>query len=136
MFYRYMYKCDVPSFKAYLIDSHRFIEFSKPWSYFQKCLRWKDGHALEKELVLRANSKPYVTKAKKNADLKSLNLVKKYPTKKIKRHLKTKTFVKGFYKKERRKYYRTLNLRKITDNSLNTVEPLLSNREIPSQKYR
>ena len=49
---------------------------------------------------------------------------------------KQKNFCNRLYKKERKKYYENLDLRKITDNKKfwNTVKPLLSNKGTTSQK--
>ena len=49
---------------------------------------------------------------------------------------KQRNFCNRLYKKERRKYYNNLDLRKITDNRKfwNTVKPFLSNKGTNSQK--
>ena len=49
---------------------------------------------------------------------------------------KQRNFCNRLYKKERRKYYENLDLRKITDNRKfwDTIKPFLSNKSISSQK--
>ena len=87
-----------------------------------------------------ANGKPYVIKAIREAIMKRSELATKYRARpneeNQKAFKKQRNFCNRLYKKERKKYYNNLDLRKITDNSKfwNTVKPCLSNKGTTSQK--
>ena len=120
--------------------SHTYVDLSNFQSFediFEKVL---NRHALEKKKVLRANGKPFVTKAIRKAIMKRSELATKYRARpneeNQKAFKKQRNFCNRLYKKERKKYYNNLDLRKITDNSKfwNTVKPCLSNKGTTSQK--
>ena len=99
-----------------------------------------DKHAPEKKKTLRANSKPYVTKAMRKAIMKRSELatkLRKNPTEEnSKAFKKQRNFCSRLYKKERKKYFDNLDLRKITDNKefWKTVKPFMSNKNSLTQK--
>ena len=140
MYYRDMKKLDGPSFKADLKNSLNNIDPLKFQSFEDIFKNVLDRHASEKKKVLRANSKPYVTKAMRKAIMKRSELATKYRARpneeNQKAFKKQRNFCNRLYKKERRKYYNNLDLRKITDNRKfwNTVKPFLSNKGTNSQK--
>ena len=99
-----------------------------------------DRHAPEKKKSVRANHKPYVTKAMRTAIMKRSELATKYrsnPTEENnKAFKKQKNFCNRLYKKERKKYYENLDIKKLTDNKefWKTIKPLFSNRTKSTQK--
>ena len=99
-----------------------------------------DQHAPNKKKMVRANNKPYVTKAMRKAIMIRSALANKFrsnPTEEnCKQYKKQRNFCSKLYKKERRKYYENLDLSKITDNKMfwKTVKPLLSNKTTITQK--
>ena len=78
----------------------------------------------------------------RKAIMKRSELATKYrtrPTEEYKKAFKKqKNFCNRLYKKERKKYYENLDLRKITDNNKfwNTVKPLCQTRDSPLRRYR
>ena len=99
-----------------------------------------DKHAPMKKKYVRANHKPYVTKAMRVAIMKRSELTTKYranPTNENKKaYKKQKNFCNRLYKKERKKYYDNIDLKDIIDNRKfwKTVKPFLSNKTKNSQK--
>ena len=87
-----------------------------------------------KKKVLRANHAPYVTKALRKAIMKRSYLEKLYFKKKttesLKKYKKHKNFCSRLYKKERKKYFDTLDVNKITDNKAfwKNIQPLFSEK--------
>ena len=86
-----------------------------------------------KKKILRANHKPYVTKAMRKAIMKRSELVTKYrknPTdENLKAWKKQKNYCSNLYKRERKDYYDSLDMKNLTDNRKfwATVKPLFSN---------
>ena len=95
-------------------------------------LRVLEEHAPMKKKVLRANDKPYMTKALRKAIMRRSALKNKYLKNKSEESLKAfkkqKNFTKRLAKKERVKYFANLDLNKYTDNIKfwNTVKPMFS----------
>ena len=92
-----------------------------------------ERHAPMKKKVLRANHKPYMTKALRKAIMRRSTLKTKYLKTKTDENLKAfkkqKNFTNRLAKKERVKYFANLDLNKYTDNIKfwHTVKPMLSN---------
>ena len=87
-----------------------------------------------KRKVLRANHAPYVTKPLRKAIMKRSYLEKLYFKKKttesLKNYKKHKSFSSKLHKKERKKYFDTLDINKITDNKTfwKNIQPLFSEK--------
>ena len=86
-----------------------------------------------KKKVLRANHAPYVTKSLRNPIMKRSYLKKLYFRKKTTESLKKykkQIFFSRLYKKERKKYFDTLDANKITDNKAfwKNIQPLISEK--------
>ena len=90
--------------------------------------------------MLRANDKPYMTKALRKAIMRRSTLKSKYLKSKSDEDLRTfkkqKNFTKRLAKKERVKYFANLDLNKYTDNIKfwHTVKPMFSHRGFGSKK--
>ena len=87
-----------------------------------------------KKKILRANHKDYVTKDLRKAIMKRSELETRFhrtknPTDQL-AYKKQRNFVSRLYKKERKRYYNGLDIRKITDNKKfwATMNPLFSGR--------
>ena len=93
-----------------------------------------DKHAPIKTKLLRANHKPYVTKAMRKAIMKRSELASKYrrsPTdENLKAWKKHKNYCSNLYKKERKNYYESLDMNNLTDNKKfwDTIKPIFSNK--------
>ena len=83
-------------------------------------LRVLEEHAPMKKKVLRANDKPYMTKALRKAIMRRSTLKSKYLKNKSndnhKAFKKQKNYTKRLAKRERVKYFANLDLNKYTDN--------------------
>ena len=104
-------------------------------SFEENFLGVLNKHAPLKKKVLRANHAPYVTKALRKAIMKRSYLEKLYFKKKktiesLKKYKKHKNFCSKLYKKERKKYFETLDVNKITDNKAfwKNIQPLFSEK--------
>ena len=93
-----------------------------------------DKHAPIKTKLLRANHKPYVTKAMRKAIMKRSELASKYrrsPTdENLKAWKKHKNYCSNLHKKERKNYYESLDMNNLTDNKKfwDTIKPIFSNK--------
>ena len=93
-----------------------------------------------KKKVLRANNKPYMTKALRKAIMRRSTLKTKYLKNKtdesLKAFKKQKNFTNRLAKRERTKYFANLDLNKYTDNIKfwNTVKPMFTNLGTGHQK--
>ena len=90
--------------------------------------------------MLRANHASYITKALRKAIMKSSYLenlyFKKGTPESMKKDKKQKNFCSKLYKKERRKYFGSLDPSEIVDNKTfsKNIQPLFSeNRKIPNK---
>ena len=96
-------------------------------------------HAPLKKKVLRANEKPYMTKTLK-AIMRRSALQNKYyrgrTPESEKAFKKQRNYTTKLIKKEKKKYFSSINMTNYTDNKkfLNTVKPLLSNYNGGSKK--
>ena len=85
-----------------------------------------------KQKVVRANDKPYMSKALRKAIMKRSTLRNKYIKEKSIESLaafkKHKNFTRRLAKRERAKYFANLDLKKYTENIKfwNTVKPMFS----------
>ena len=93
-----------------------------------------DKHAPIKTKLLRANHKPYVTKAMRKAIMKRSELASKYRRSPTDENLnawkKHKNYCSNLYKKERKNYYESLDMNNLTDNKKfwDTIKPIFSNK--------
>ena len=91
-------------------------------------------HAPFKKKVVRANHVPYMTKTLRKAIMRRSQLQTKYFKNKSQNNYllfkKQKNFCSKLYKKERKKYYNSLNMKDITDNKIfcKTIKPFLSEK--------
>ena len=91
-------------------------------------------HAPSKKKAFRANHAPYVTKSLRKAIMERSYLEKIYfkkaTTESLKKYKKHKNFCSRLYKKERKKYFDTLDVNKITDNKAfwKNIQPLFSEK--------
>ena len=91
-------------------------------------------HAPLKKKYIRANTAPYMNKTLRKAMTRRSQLENKYYRTKLDSdkmaYKKHKNFVSRLYKKECRRFYKHLDLRKINDNKVfwPTIKPLLSNQ--------
>ena len=73
-----------------------------------------------KKKLLRANHAPHITKTLRKAIMRRSQLETKYLKSKtqtdLKLYKKHKTFCSKLYKRERRKYYESLNMKKVLDS--------------------
>ena len=140
MIYRDMKHFDKVAFRCDLKESLKKVDVSNYDSFEAIFDNVLDKHAPKKRKAIRANSKPYVTKAMRKAIMKRSELATKYcskPTMENQRAFKKqRNFCNRLYKKERKRYYENLDLNNITDNKKfwNTVKPFLSNKGKCSQK--
>ena len=87
-----------------------------------------------KKKVVRANNKPYMTKTLRKAIMRRSALESKYykhsTPENNKAYRKQKNFCSKLYKKERRKYYSSLDIKKNTDNKKfwETIKPFFSDK--------
>ena len=100
----------------------------------KKFLRVIDNHAPQKKKVLRATEVPYMTKALKKAIADRSRWENRYYKCKtdasLRAYKKQKIFCSKLYKKERKKYYTNLDLKKITNSNKfwKTTKPFLSDK--------
>ena len=93
-------------------------------------------HVPLKKRIVRANEVPYMTKTLRKAIANRSRLENKYYKHKSKESLtaykRQKNYCSRLYKKERKKYYANLDLKKITDNKKfwKTTKPFLSDKGV------
>ena len=93
-----------------------------------------------KKKIVRANHAPYITKALRKAIMHRTKLETKYrkvgTVENFKAYKKHKNFCSRLYKKERKKYYSSLDIKSLTDNKKfwSTMKPFLSNKVNTSSK--
>ena len=91
-------------------------------------------HAPTKKKVIRANNMPYMTKTLRKAIMRRSAFKNKfYKSKSLQDENafnKQRNFCNRLYKREKRKYFNSLNLKDITDTNLfwKTVKPFSSNK--------
>ena len=103
-------------------------------------LKVLEVHAPMKKKVLRANDKPFMTKALRKAIMRRSALKNRYLKNKtdesLKEFKKQKNYTRRLARREKIKYFANLDLNKYTDNIKfwNTVKPILSNSGIGMNK--
>ena len=91
-------------------------------------------HAPLKKKLLRANHAPYITKTLRKAIMRRSQLETKYLKSKtqtdLKLYKKHKNFCSKLYKRERRKYYESLDMKNVLDSKKfwKTMIPFLSDK--------
>ena len=101
-----------------------------------KFLEVLDVHAPLKKKIIRANEVPYMTKALRKAIATRSRLENRHYRDKTdetrRAYKKQKNYCSNLYKKERKKYYANLDVRKITDNKRfwQTMKPLFSDKNL------
>ena len=91
-------------------------------------------HAPLRKKFLRANHAPYITKTLRKAIMRRSQLETKYLKTKIQTDLKLykkhKNFCSKLYKRERRKYYESLDMKNVLDSKefWKTMRPFLSDK--------
>ena len=102
-------------------------------NFEQTFLEVLDKHAPIKKKVVRANDKPFMTKALRKAIMRRSALKNKYISEKTveakKAFRKQKNYTDKLLKKEKKRYFGNLDLNNLTDNKKfwNTIKPLFSN---------
>ena len=135
IFYR-----DYKSFDKEVFQNELYLKLNnglniKEYDLFEKIfLELLDEHAPIKKKFLRANNAPYMTKALRKAIMKRSELKSKYfknqSTDDFKLYKKHKNYCSKLYKKERKRYYNSMNLTNLNDNRRfwKTVKPFLSDK--------
>ena len=133
LYYRDYKNFDLYKFRADLRDQLSRISQKDYLSFEITFLKVLEQHAPMKKKVLRANNKPYMTKALRKAIMRRSTLKTKYLKTKTDENLKAfkkqKNFTNRLAKKERIKYFANLDLNRYTDNVKfwYTVKPMFSN---------
>ena len=135
IFYRDYKNFNQGQFKEEL--STRLEENIGDYDIFEKTfIELLDKYAPIKRKLLRANHAPYMTKTLRKAIMRRSQLETKYLKTKTKENLnlykKQRNFCSKLYKKERKRYYDTLNTKDITDNKQfwKTIKPFLSDKNV------
>ena len=120
--------------KTHLSNTSNYSEFEE---LFLKIL---NKHAPAKQKIVRANDKPYMTKALRKAIARRSylrNKFIKYKAPDLQQAFKRqKNYTNRLLKKEKKRYFSNLDLNNYTDNKKfwQTVKPLFSNSSIGTQK--
>ena len=134
LYYRDYKNFDLYKFRADLREQLSRIPEKDYFQFEITFLKVLEQHAPMKQRVLRANSKPYMTKALRKAIMRRSALKTRYLKCKTDENLKVfkkqKNFTNRLAKKERTKYFANLDLNKYTDNIKfwYTVKPMFSNK--------
>ena len=132
LYYRDYKNFDLYNFRTELRDQLSRISEKDYFQFELTFLKVLEQHAPMKQKVLRANNKPYMTKALRKAIMRRSTLKTKYLRTKTDENLKAfkkqKNFTNRLAKKERVKYFANLDLNKYTDNVKfwYTVKPMFS----------
>ena len=114
--------------------AQQFVRLRYVISFVAKFLEVLNAYAPVKKKVVRANEVPYMTKALRKAIATRSRLENKYYKYKTdesrRAYKKHNFFCSRLYKKERRKYYTNLDLRKITDSKKiwRTTKPFFTDK--------
>ena len=140
MYYRDYKNFDLYNFRTDLREELGKVS-EKDYMHFEiTFLKVLERHAPMKQKVLRANNKPYMTKALRKAIMRRSTLKSKYfknrTDENFKAFKKQKNFTNRLAKRERVKYFANLDLNKYTDNIKfwNTVKPMFSNTGVGRNK--
>ena len=110
------------------IDTPDYIKFEEVF------IETLNKHAPVKQKTIRGNHAPYMTKGLRKAILRRSELETKYhkhrDIQSLRQYKKQKKFCSKLYKKERKKYYSSLNIKDIIDRKkfLKIVKPLISDK--------
>lgn len=138
LYYRHYKNFDIYNFRTDL--RNQFSKISDYLHFEVTFLKVLEQHAPMKMKVLRANNKPYMTKALQKAIMKRSTLKNKFvkckSDKNLKAFKKQKNFTNRLAKRERVKYFANLDLNKYTDNMKfwHTVKPMFSNTGMGNNK--
>ena len=133
IYYRDYKNFDLSKFRVELREELKNSEAVGYFHFEVTFLKILEKHAPMKQKVLRANDKPYMTKALRKAIMRRSTLKNKYLKDKsdesLKAFKKQKNYTKRLAKRERTKYFANLDLNNYTDNIKfwNTVKPMFSN---------
>ena len=114
--------------KCKLVDCNNYTEYEK------RFVEVVNTHAPIKKRLVRANEVPYMTKALRKAIANRSRLEHQYykykTAESLKMYKQQKNFCSRLYKKERKKYYENLDVKKVTDSKKfwKTVKPFLSDK--------
>ena len=140
LYYRDYKNFDIYNFRTDLRNQLSKIS-EKDYLHFEVTfLKVLEQHAPMKMKVLRANNKPYMTKALRKAIMKRSTLKNKFfkckSDENLKAFKKQKNFTNRLAKRERVKYFANLDLNKYTDNVKfwYTVKPMFSNTGMGNNK--
>ena len=140
IYYRDYKNFDLYNFRTDLREELRKVDEKDYFHFEYTFLKVLELHAPMKQKVLRANDKPYMTKALRKAIMRRSSLKSKYlkckTDENFKAFKKHKNFTNRLAKKERAKYFANLDLNKYTDNIKfwNTVKPMFSGKGIGARK--
>ena len=110
------------------IDRPDYIKFEEVF------LETLNKHALVKQKTIRGNHAPYMTKRLRKPITRRSELETKYhkhrDIQSLRQYKKQKNLCSKLYKKERKKYYSSLNIKDIIDSKKfwKTVKPLISDK--------
>ena len=140
LYYRDYKDFDLYNFRTDLREQLSQIS-EKDYLHFEiTFLKVLEQHAPMKKKTLRANNKPYMTKALRKAIMRRSMLKSKYfknrTDENFKAFKKQKNFTNRLAKREKTKYFANLDLNKYTDNIKfwQTVKPLFSSSSIGHNK--
>ena len=132
IFYRCYKKFDRDVFRNQLGTN---LANCKNYSQYKiRFLEVLNTHAPLKKKVVRANEVPYMTKTLRKAIATRSRLENRYHKDKtgesLRNYRKQKNFCSRLYKKERKKYYSSLDVKKVTDNKKfwKTMKPFFSDK--------
>ena len=119
--------------RLFTIDlENRFVNCKNVIELESKFLGVTENHAPLKKRTVRANEAPYMTKALKKAIADRSRLENRYYKTKtdssLRAYKKQKHFCSRLYKKERKRYYTNLDVKKITDKFWKTTKPFFSDK--------
>ena len=124
---------DYKNYNGDFLKSDLKVALCNHYALFEKILVL-DKHAPIRKKLLRANHAPYITKTARKAIMWRSQLESKFLKHKTPEsrqiYTKQRNYCSRLYKKERKKYYNSLNINKITDNKQfwKTIKPLLSEK--------
>ena len=132
--YRDYKKFDKKEFNKCLKEAVNSKEINKFKTFQDLFLKTLNRHAPLKKKVLRSSEAPYMTKILRKAIMKRSELATRFhKTRNVADQFafkKQRNYVSRLYKKERKKYFSNLDVRKVTDNRnfWNTIQPLFSDK--------
>ena len=141
IYYRDYKKFDQDLFREELAE--KLYECDSCYDIFEEIfINVLNKHVPLKKKLLRANQVPYMTKTLRKAIMRRSQLQTKYfKNKSQKDYLafkKQRNFCSKLYKKERKNYYNSLDIKNITDNKQfwKTIKPFLSEKIKTTSKIK